>query len=98
MNLQFNILICGNISSGKSTLVNGILHNNLNKMSKIQSTLVPIKYISNNKHIIHTIDFIQKQNETHAVARPGGLHGGTHIPHGEYSRHREVLKRKKNKN
>ena len=63
MNLSFNILICGNISSGKSTLVNGILQNNLNKMSKIQSTLIPIKYIFNDKHTIHTTDFIRKQNE-----------------------------------
>lgn len=63
MKLQFNILICGNISSGKSTLVNGILHNNLNRMSKIKSTLVPIKYIFNDKHAIHTTDFIQKQNK-----------------------------------
>ena len=63
MNLQFNILICGNISSGKSTLVNGILRNNFNRMSKIKSTLIPIKYIFNDKHAIHTTDFIQKQNE-----------------------------------
>jgi len=62
MNLSFNILICGNISSGKSTLVNGILQNNLNKMSKIKSTLIPIKYIFNDKHTIHTTDFILKQN------------------------------------
>ena len=29
------------------------------------------------------------------MARPRGLLGGTRIPHGEYSRHREILKRKK---
>lgn len=63
MNLQFNILICGNISSGKSTLVNGILRNNFNRMSKIKSTLIPIKYVFNDKHAVHTTDFIQKQNE-----------------------------------
>ena len=62
MDLQFNTLICGNISSGKSTLVNGILHNNLNRMSKIKSTLVPIKYVFNDKHPIESNNFIQKYN------------------------------------
>ena len=62
MDLQFNILICGNISSGKSTLVNGILHNNLNRMSKIKSTIMPIKYVFNDNHPIESNNFIQKYN------------------------------------
>jgi septin family protein len=45
MEIDFNIAICGCISSGKSTFINGLLKFNVNKMSKIKSTLVPIIYI-----------------------------------------------------
>jgi len=49
MEIDFNIAICGCISSGKSTFINGLLKFNVNKMSKIKSTLVPIIYIYDNR-------------------------------------------------
>ena len=51
MNFEFNIAICGCISSGKSTFMNALLRYNVNKMSKIKSTLTPIKYICNPHYI-----------------------------------------------
>jgi len=63
LNLNFNIAICGGVSSGKSTLLNAIMCNNVNKMGKIKSTLIPTKYINNMNKESMSVEQIKKENE-----------------------------------
>ena len=63
LDLYFNIAICGGVSSGKSTLINAIMENNVNKMGKIKSTLIPIKYIYNKNKESMSVEQIKKAND-----------------------------------